>query len=453
MVIAVDSSSPPPPQHVALFAFPFGTHVAPLHALARALASAAPEAIFSFISTPETFTPLPQTSGNLRLIPFEGGMLDAGSSAGVLDRIGKFLAAAPEKIGAAVKTAKANAGGVPVSCVVSDAFMWMAESTAEEMRVPWIALFSAFTLSILTHIHTDDLRSHFGIEEEAMAAHADEPLDFIPGLAAMRVRDLPEGIIHGGTNTNFSVHLRRMGQRLPRAAAVVLPTLAAFEQDLFVYGKLNLPLLIGPLNLLSPTTPISDKEHCLPWLDSYASSSVAYVAFGTVAFLPPAELAELAHGLEDSGVPFLWSIKKDLRSGLPDGFEERTRLRGKLVSWAPQVPVLSHPAVGVFVSHCGWNSTLESISAGVVMLCKPIFADQRMVARAMEEMLGVGRYFDDVITREGFVTAVDGIMRGIDGKRMRERVKKVREKTVEAMLPGGRLSENFNVLVELVRGR
>ncbi|KAH0462734.1 hypothetical protein IEQ34_010309 [Dendrobium chrysotoxum] len=449
MVVSGDSSLPRPP-HVALFAFPFGSHVAPLYSLARALAAAAPSAIFSFVSTAKTLESLPRTAGNLRLLPFEEEIPDGGSSAGLEEVIGRFLKAAPGKIRAAANAAAADVGGIPVSCVVSDAFMWMADFVAEEMEVPWVALFPGFPLALLAHAHTDDLRSRFGSEDQVMPTHADKLLDFIPGLATMRVCDLPEGIIFGDTNSKFALNIHSMVHRLPRAAAVVLSTLADLEPDSTFHSTLNLTLPIGPLNLLSPPSPSPDKENCLPYLDSHESSSVVYVAFGTFSALPPAELAELAHGLEDSGVPFLWSLKEEIRSNLPEGFVERTRLRGKIVNWAPQVSVLSHPAVGVFVTHCGWNSIHESIMSDVVMLCRPIFAEQRMIARAVDSMWGVGTNLDSGITREAFVRAMNAILKGDDGKKMRKRVVEIRERTEKALLPGGSFSENLKSLVELV---
>lgn len=269
----------------------------------------------------------------------------------------------------------------------------------------------------------------------------------------MRVRDLPEGIIFGDLNSKFSLNVHSMVHRLPRAAAIVLPTLAGLEPDSTFRTALTRILLISPLHLLSPPPSAPDEENCLPWLDSHHPSSVIYVAFGTICALPAAELAELARGLEDGSAPFLWSLKEEMRPSLPEGFAERTRLRGKLVNWAPQAFVLRHAAVGAFVTHCGWNSTTESVMSGVVMLCRPVFADQRMVARAAEAVLGVGINLDSGIKREAFVRAVDGVLKGDDGERMRKRVVEIREGTEKAALPGGSFSENFGSLVELVCGK
>ncbi|XVF08997.1 hypothetical protein REPUB_Repub07fG0052200 [Reevesia pubescens] len=96
--------------------------------------------------------------------------------------------------------------------------------------------------------------------------------------------------------------------------------------------------------------------------------------------LRPQQLDELALGLELSGHPFLWVVRSNLTKGSStkflEGFANRTADRGKIVEWAPQEEVLAHPSVACFVSHCGWNSTMEGLSMGLPFLCWPCFADQ-----------------------------------------------------------------------------
>uniref|UniRef100_A0ACD5VY51 Uncharacterized protein n=1 Tax=Avena sativa TaxID=4498 RepID=A0ACD5VY51_AVESA len=140
-----------------------------------------------------------------------------------------------------------------------------------------------------------------------------------------------------------------------------------------------------------------DINHIVMWLDARPPESVLYISFGSIAQLPGKQLAELARGLEKSGRPFVWAINKakadsDVRALLDEeGFEDRVKDTGLLVrGWAPQVTILSHPAVGGFLTHCGWNATLEAISHGVPALTWPSFADQFSSERLLVDVLGVG---------------------------------------------------------------
>jgi UDP:flavonoid glycosyltransferase YjiC (YdhE family) len=127
-------------------------------------------------------------------------------------------------------------------------------------------------------------------------------------------------------------------------------------------------------------------------------------------------------------VPFLWVVRPGSVSGagdeappLPDGFEEEIRGRGKIVKWARQREVLAHEAICAFWTHCGWNSTLESICEGVPMLVQPCFADQMVTARYVTHEWGVGLEVGEVLERGTVAKAVTEVMAGEDGAQMRER--------------------------------
>ncbi|XP_020594230.1 7-deoxyloganetic acid glucosyltransferase-like, partial [Phalaenopsis equestris] len=166
---------------------------------------------------------------------------------------------------------------------------------------------------------------------------------------------------------------------------------------------------VGPLHALvesitSSTVSASllaEDPSALSWLDAQPDRSVVYVSFGSITQLTKGDFADFWHGFVDSGFRFLWVIRPDLVAGgaaVVETTESRERVR--LVSWAPQEEVLKHRAVGCFLTHSGWNSTVESAAAGVPMLCWPWAWDQQVNSRLVGEVWKVGLDMKDVCGRE-----------------------------------------------------
>ncbi|TYH77467.1 hypothetical protein ES332_D04G157100v1 [Gossypium tomentosum] len=164
---------------------------------------------------------------------------------------------------------------------------------------------------------------------------------------------------------------------------------------------------IVPLHCLSnvddPTALASTKsifwqeeKGCLTWLDSHPSKSVVFVSFGSVVTFTLDQMLEFWHGLVNSGKPFLWVIRSNAIIGEDDprkileDLKDNTKGKRSIVSWAPQEEVLANPAVGAFLTHIGWNSTFESIYAGVPMICWPLFVDQYVNSRCVSHVWRVG---------------------------------------------------------------
>ncbi|PUZ46909.1 hypothetical protein GQ55_7G121200 [Panicum hallii var. hallii] len=449
--------------HVAVVAFPFSSHAPKLLAVARALATAAPSATFSFLSTAGSLERLRGAAvpGNLRFVevPTGGGEGDDDETP-AWRRMELFVEVA--EAGGLKQSLEAAGAAAPgaarVSCVVGDAFM----SMAADAGVPWVAVWTGGPCALLAHLRGDALR-------EDIVGHAasrgDELLSSHPGLGSFRVRDLP----FGGANASGDMHrvmsllLHRVAQRLPRAATAValnaFPGLFPPEVSAALADALPDSLAIGPYHLLpGAVAPAGDPHGCLAWLDRRPERAVVYVSFGTVAAPPPDELRELATGLEASGAPFLWSLREESWPLLPLGFLDRAGAKGNglLVPWAPQAAVLRHPAVGAFVAHSGWGSVVEGVSGGVPMACRPFFGDQQMNARAVAELWRVGTSFDDdsgPMTRVGVAAAVASLLSGEDGAPMRARARELQAEVDEAFQPDGGSMINFRKFVEIVCAR
>ncbi|XP_074558521.1 scopoletin glucosyltransferase-like [Curcuma longa] len=149
---------------------------------------------------------------------------------------------------------------------------------------------------------------------------------------------------------------------------------------------------VGPVASYDPK-PAEEAHECLEWLDE-SEEPVLYVCFGSMGSFTAAQLRELALGLKACGHPFIWAIRDaaDVQQWWPDGDSERREEKRYLIlkGWAPQTAILNHPAVGGFVTHCGWNSCLEAISAAVPMATWPIFADQFFNEKLITEVLEIG---------------------------------------------------------------
>ncbi|RLM75008.1 UDP-glycosyltransferase 82A1-like [Panicum miliaceum] len=178
---------------------------------------------------------------------------------------------------------------------------------------------------------------------------------------------------------------------------------------------------------------------CIGWLDAQRAGSVVYVSFGSwVGSIGPDKVRELALGLEATGRPFLWALKRDpsWRAGLPEGFAERAAAagRGKVVDWAPQEDVLRHAAVGCYLTHCGWNSTLEAVRHGVRLLCYPVAGDQFINCAYITGPWGIGLRLAAGMTRGDVRDGVGRVMDedGGEGRRLREKVRALRERVVAA---------------------
>ncbi|XP_023527302.1 UDP-glycosyltransferase 92A1-like [Cucurbita pepo subsp. pepo] len=191
-------------------------------------------------------------------------------------------------------------------------------------------------------------------------------------------------------------------------------------------------------------------ENCINWLNSHSKNSVLYISFGSQNTISETQMLELAHGLEESGKAFIWMVRPPLghdmkaefrAEWLPERFEERMKERngGLLIrNWAPQLDILSHEAVGAFLSHCGWNSMVESLSQGVPMIGWPMAAEQAYNSKMMVEEMGVGLELTRGREREfrrGKVKKMIEMVMGEGGKgeEMRKKAAIVKDKMTAAV--------------------
>ncbi|KFK44472.1 hypothetical protein AALP_AA1G260900 [Arabis alpina] len=198
--------------------------------------------------------------------------------------------------------------------------------------------------------------------------------------------------------------------------------------------------------------PVS--EECMEWLGTKPTKSVIFVSFGSFGIFSEKQLGEIASALQESNFNFLWVIKDAHVAKLPEGFVESTKDRVLLVSWCNQLEVLTHESIGCFLTHCGWNSTLEGLSLGVPMVGVPQWSDQMCNAKFVDEVWKVGYRVKEeagegVVKSKEVVKCLKEVMEGGESSvTIRESSKKWRDLAVKAMSEGGSSDQRINEFVE-----
>jgi hypothetical protein len=359
----------------------------------------------------------------------------------------------------------------PITFIVRDAFMSCTEKVASNMGVPRVIFWPLCAAASVSQCYANFLVSEGFIPVNVSEAKNPEKLiTCLPGnipplkptdlLSFYRAQD-PSDIL-------FKAFLHE-SQKQSKGDYILVNTFEELEgKDAVPALSLNgcPALAIGPLSLpnflegrASGCSLWEEEESCLSWLDMQQPGSVIYVSFGSIAVKSLKQLKQLALGLEGSGQPFLWVLRLDITEGqtaiLPEGFEERTKKRARFVRWAPQAKVLAHASVGLFLTHNGWNSTLESISMGVPVVGFPYFADQFLNCRFAKEVWKIGLDFEDVnlddqkvVMKEEVEDVVRRMMRTAEGKKLRDNVLRLKESATKAVLPGGSSFLNLNTFVK-----
>ncbi|XP_027162199.1 7-deoxyloganetic acid glucosyltransferase-like [Coffea eugenioides] len=308
----------------------------------------------------------------------------------------------------------------PVSFIIADGCLGFTCDAANEVGIPIVYVRTVSPCCLWVFFCLPRL-----IEAGEIPFNGDDLDTLIKGVPGMesflRRRDLPSFCRSGDPDDESMRLYKTEGQENSRAYGLIVNTFEDLDGPILSHMRTVCPNIytIGPLHAhhknklaeqaasLPPTSNSvwSVDRSCMTWLDSQPSKSVIYVSFGSIATLTKGQLMEFWHGLVNSGVRFLWVIRPDSVTGedwesqVPAEVREDTRRRGCIVGWAPQEEVLAHFAVGGFLTHNGWNSTVESIHAGVPMICWPYFLDQQVNSRFVSEVWKVGLDMKDTCDR------------------------------------------------------
>ncbi|XP_076925125.1 7-deoxyloganetin glucosyltransferase-like [Bidens hawaiensis] len=352
--------------------------------------------------------------------------------------------------------------------------MGYALPLAEELGVPTALLWTSGTGSLICFDQFDNLiqKGLMPLKDpsDLVNGYLDTVIDFIPSMPGIPLKYIPTFVRMLNPGDEYMVEFNKQElERAKKATAVIFNTFNELEYDILetISLKYTNCLGIGPLHMLEnnnvdkslesiKTNLWKEEPKCLEWLDSKEPLSVIYVNFGSITVMNPQQLAEFCWGLAKSNQSFLWVIRPDLVGGdsvaLPPEFLAETSNRGMLVSWCSQEKVLSHPSVGGFSTHCGWNSTLESISYGVPMICWPFFTDQLTNCWLSCNKWKVALEIDNNVKRDEVSKLVIELMNGEKGKEMRKNAIDLKNKAeASCKFPSGSSVINLEKLINLLQ--
>jgi len=291
------------------------------------------------------------------------------------------------------------------------------------------------------------------------------PTVSLPSLPVLGVSDLPSLIYHTGSYPALLKLGLLQFSNIEQPNWIFFSSFVELEPEVVNWMASQWPVkTIGPaipsmyldkrleddkeygLNLFKPNV-----DACMKWLDTKEIGSVVYASFGSLAALGEEQMEELSLGLKNSNCYFLWVVRESEEKKLPDNFLEETAEKGLVVTWCPQLDVLAHKAIGCFMTHCGWNSTLEALSLGVPMVAMPQWTDQPTNAKFIVDVwkVGIRIKLDEkgIATKEEIELRIREVMEGEKGKEMKKNSLRLKELAIEAVDEGGSSDKNIEEFV------
>ncbi|KAL6905646.1 hypothetical protein ACP4OV_003247 [Aristida adscensionis] len=467
--------------HFLVVALGLQGHLNPARALARRLARAAAAAdaaarvtlsvtvaahgrMFPSLAAPDEEV----SDGLVSYAPYSDG-LAFGARPRSADERARCRRESAESLSALVR--RLAAAGRPVTCVVS-ALVLPAMDAAARHGVPLAVYGIQSAAAFAAYFHY----FHGGCEQ-LVAPHAGDPAHevSIPGLRRpLRIGDLPSFLVDAtGSEASMAMlqWLREMVEHIARGKPKVLANtmdvleataLQALRQhlDVFAVGPM-VPRLQHEVDAMEDDHVLHlykpDEKGYVEWLDAQPERSVVYMSYGSIVAYKRKQVEEILQGLRDCGRPYLWVVPKDSRGQEVERLlENQSSAQGMVLEWCDQLKVLSHPSVGCFVTHYGWNSTLEAVTLGVTMVAVPSWTDQPLNAYLVEEEWRVGVRAE--LNNDGLLVATE-LTRCIEmvigdnekATTIHSRVKALKEKIRTDVIEGELVELNLKNFIEAVQ--
>ncbi|XVF15490.1 hypothetical protein REPUB_Repub09cG0158200 [Reevesia pubescens] len=356
-----------------------------------------------------------------------------------------------------------KAKGNKFSCLITSPFIPWVPGVSVEHGIPCCVLWiqSSTVFSIYYHCIKrpelfPDLENPNGIVE-------------LPGMPGFLVGDLPTFMLPISPPhfrqwvVDFVAVLDRikwvLGNSVHELEEEIVNSLASFK-PIYPIGPLVSPSLLGKKETIVGSVDMwSAEDSCIEWLNQQPPSSVIYISFGSIILTSEQQIQSIATALKNVNMPFLWVVKRSeaRKDEFPHGFYEETKEKGLVVSWCPQEKVLMNQALACFMTHCGWNSVLETVVAGVPIVAYPEWTDQPMNAKLLVDVFKIGVRMRNCEDETLSVREVERcIMEVIDGPRaeeMKKRAVELKRAAKKALEDGGSSNQNIDKFISEISGK
>ncbi|GLT33407.1 hypothetical protein SLA2020_080010 [Shorea laevis] len=437
--------------HVLVFPFPAQGHMNPMLQFSKRLASKGLRVTLITVTAPAKPLQLSTSSINIESIEFNEPYNDDEP----MHYLEVYNATIPGRLAKLIE--RQNTSQYPAKFVVYDSHMPWVLDVARSAGIDGAPFYTQpWGVNVIYyHLHLGTLK-----------VPLEEPIAALPSMPILEAIDLPS--------------FARDTYAYPGLLNVVIAQFSNVEEPRWIFcntfDKLEDEVIKWmaanhkPVKTIGPTVPSmyldkrleDDKDYslnlfkpdvdaCIKWLDSKEAASVVYVSFGSLATLGEEQMEEIAWGLKRSNSYFLWVVRETEQKKLPSNFVEGTQEKGLVVSWSSQLRVLAHEAVGCFITHCGWNSTIEALSLGVPMVAMPIWTDQPTNAKFVEDVwkVGIRVRMDEngIIRKEEIERCIREVMEGEKSMDIRSNSERWKKLSKEAVDEGGSSDRNIDEFV------
>lgn len=355
----------------------------------------------------------------------------------------------------------------PISCIINNPFFpWVCDVAAEHgipSALLWVQSSAVFTAYY-----------HYFHKLVPFPSDAEPYIDVQLPNILLKYNEIPDFLHPSSPFPFLGTLILEQFKNLSKPFCVLVDSFEELEHDYINYlSKFFLIRPVGPLfknpKATCSTTNIRGDffktDDCIEWLNSRPPSSVVYISFGSVVYLPQKQVDEIAYGVLNSKVSFLWVLKPPPKDWdvqphvLPHGFLEETGDKGKVVQWSPQEQVLAHPSVACFLTHCGWNSSMEAVTSGVPVLTFPAWGDQVTNAKFLVDVFGVGvrlgysQAENKLVTRDEVKKCLLEATVGPKAEELKKNAFKWKKAAEAAVAVGGSSDRNLDAFVEDIKKR